>query len=719
MFQPIDQNYQNYVNEYNSLRKELYYYYEKFDIEYYNENLQELYIEIVDKDDFVPKTKDQICTELWNDARDYMIQFHMNDTEEKRISLYKEICHHILFFNLCEDVDSKEGEEYETENDHFLNSYELWDKRLEDNPCKPEGLLEKTHNEELFIIDKSNKNPKESDFIPLPIDKPWGLKDVVKKVYENPFKEIFSFDKEENIRRSTEGRHFQNGKITSDGLTKSVIDNKSYAQKTINGKTRRIHRDLFMAFIGKNCNPEMINHIDGDIYNSILINFEASDASHNGFHAIYELGKGNAIKIKRFDLKDISNVQIFDSIIDAAGDALYDRNQFSLNIATKGFCDSKNKNFRYVYNDSTYVPSKRIILDELPEGCKPLKLILQDGKEPSLFGKRNIYHVSDQGEMFKEFESKKYYKMKTSIQSGYVNVMTTDDNGNRWSYRMQRVILIVHLDGKTGRTDEHQDYTKLLVDHKNKIRNDNRKENLQFVTPSENTLMALGLKPLIMVSIERYSIVQYRYNKSKGIIIYDALFVDASVANEFLNSGIKQIQSAAANNRVMFGYIFDYVSDEFYQMYKNIQGDIHLKKGNNAGLSGEIQNLTTGKTFTFDSLADLESVQKLGVKTQQMQNYYNSNDISKVSSIELPNGMKEKKFVFAKIKKPSGYFITSDFKFENIAISIVNTEGITIPTGTSKKCWITKNINGKNETREFKSFAKAEEFLGLKYAKNK
>ncbi len=706
MFQTSNQNYEN---EANFLRKESYYYHEKFDIEYYNENLRELYIEIIGKDDFVPKTKEQICTELWNDARDYMIQCHMNDTEEKRNSLYKEICDQIQFFNLS-DEDKDEDEEFETENNHFLNTYELWHKRLDDNPCKPEGLLDQTHYEELFMIDKSNKNPKESDFIPLPIDKPWGLKDAVKKVYKNPSKEIFSFDKEENIRRSTEGRHFQNGKIVSNGIYKSTIENKSYPQKSINGKSRYVHRDLFKAFIGKNCNPEMVNHVNGDIHNISIINFEASDRSHNGFHAIYELKKGNAIKIKKFDLKDTSNVQVFDSITSAAKDAQYSTNWVSWNIATKEFCDSKDKKYRYVYENSTYVPSKRIVLDKLPEGCKPLTLIRQDGKEFSFYGEKNIYHVSREGELFKEFEQKKYYKMKTRIIGSYINVNVTDDKGNHKSYGMQRVVLIVHLDGKTGRTDEHQDYTKLFVDHKNRIRSDNRKENLQFVTPSENSLLAFGLKPLIMLSIENCSLEQYRYNKTQGNIIYDGLFADVRVVDEFLNCHIATIQSAAANNFIMFNYIFDYVSDEFYEKFKNNQNDIHVKKEHASKLFGHIQSLTTGKTFTFDSFPDLESIQKLGIKEDQMHIYYRDNIKNSIPGVILPNGTKQREFIFAKFKQNNDYKIRSEFEFENILISIIDEKG---KQGKPKKCWITRYINGISQITEHVTFVEANNFLNL------
>ncbi len=718
MSQFFDQNYNDYLNEANTLLMESFHPSSKLDVEHYNEELQQLYVEIIGKNDFVPKTHQQIFDQLCSNACNYIIQQHTNESLEFRNNLYKQIYNHILTFNLNEEEKEKEDdngeeEEFETENDHPLNTYELYLDRLEKNPCKLEGLLEQTHNEELFMIDKSNKNPKESDFVPLPINKPWGLLDAVKKVYENPSKEIFSFNKEENIMKSTKGHYFGDGKIVSNGLSKSVIENKSYAQKSINGKLRSVHRDLFMSFIGKNCNPEMVNHVDGNIHDNDLINFEASDRSHNGFHAIYELGKGTNIIIKRLNLENELNIHLFYSIKDASQDAQYSADRFSVNIKTKGFCDSKNKKYRYVYNDSTYVPSKRIVLDKLPKGCKPLTLIRQDGKETSSFGKRNIYHVTEDGEMFKEFQLKKYYKMKTRIVGGYVNVYVTDDNGIYKSYGMQRIVLIVHLDGQTGRTD-HQDYTKLVVDHKNRIRSDNRVDNLRFVTLSENSLLAFGLKPLIMVSVERCTLEVYRYNKSQRNIMYDALFVDASVANEFLNSGISTIQHACACNIVMFGYIFDYVSDEFYQKYKNNQSDIYVIKGNTVALTGEMKSLTTGRTFTFDSLVDSESAEKLGVKDQQMSAYYSRN-ISKLPGFELSNGTIQKEFIFAKIKQDNDYKISSDFGFENITIAIIDLEDIKVSSGTCKKCWITRYINNTPQTNEFQSFAKANEYLGLGY----
>ncbi len=700
---------QNYLIEVNLIRKEIYYYTSKFNIEWYNEQLQELYIESFNKENFIPKTKEEIYHELCGDARDSILQYQINETEESRNNRYKEYCHNIWFFNL--DEEEIEEEEFETENDHPLNTYALYLDRLYKNPCTTKELLEKTHYEDIFMIDKSNKNPKESDFIPVPIVKPWGLIDIAEKVYQNPLKEFCSFNREENIMKSTKNRYFRDGKVMSNGLSKSIIANKEYAKKTINTKNRSIHRDLFKAFIGANYNLEMINHVDGDIHNNDLINFEASNRSHNGFHGIYELGKGTNIKIKRYDLENELNIYVFDSITDAAKNAEYSLSYFAVNIKTKGFCNSKNKKYRYVYENSTYIPSKRIVLDKLPKDCKQLLKIRQDGKEDSEYGKRNnnIYYSSREGEMYKEFEPKKYYKMKTNIQGGYVIIRVTDNNGNRKSYLMQRIVLIVHLDGKTGRLD-YEDYTKLVVDHKNRIRNDNRVDNLQFVTILENNLLARGFKALIIVSVERCTLEQYRYNKSKGIIMFDALFVDASVANEFLNSGINHIQSATANNEVMFNYIFDYVSDEFYQKYKNNQSNIHVIKGP-APLYGEMKSLKTDKTFTFDGISDAESVGKLEVKEQQMYSYYYYH-ISNISGIELSNGTIEKKFLFAKIKQENNYKISSNFRFENITIDFLDEEG---KKGKRKKCWITSNINGIVDRREFTNCIKAEEMLNLSY----
>ncbi len=707
---------QNYLNEVNSIRKEMYYYTSKFDIKYYNEQLQELYVETFNKENFVPKTKEEIYHELCGDARDAILQYQINESEEVRNNRYKEYCHNIWFFNLNDEENDVEEEEFETENDHPLNTYALYLDRLYKNPCTTKELLEKTHYEDVFMIEKSNKDPKLSDFISVPIVKPWGLTDIVEKVYEHASKEFCSFNREENIMRSTNRRYFRDGKILSSGLSKSIVDNKIYAEKSINSKKVKVHRDLFKAFIGKNCNPEMINHVDGDIHDSVLINFEASNASHNRFHAIYELGKGNAIKVKRFDLENELNIYVFDSIKDAAKDAKYDPFRFSMNVRTKGFCDSKNKKYRYVYNDSTYVPSKRIVLNKLPKGCKQVILIKQEGKENSPFGEKNIYYASDEGEMFKQIGKEMFYKLKTYIIGGYVHLFMTDDNGKTKQYQMHRIVLIVHLNGQTGRSDKHQDYTKLFVDHKNKIRSDNRKENLQFVTASENNLLAFGLKPLIMLSIEKCTFDMYRYNKSKGNILYDGLFADVRVVDNFLNSNITAIQSAAANNRILHNYIFDYVSDEFYEKYKNNQSDIHVKKGNTVALQGTMRSLKTGRTFTFDSLHDAESTEKLGVKEGQMLYYYQEYNISKLSGIELENGTVHRNFIFTKIQEIDGYKVRPGTEYENITIEVLDIEGI---KGKPLKCWITSNIDGIVERREFANATKACEKLNLNFAQIK
>lgn len=72
----------------------------------------------------------------------------------------------------------------------------------------------------------------------------------------------------------------------------------------------------------------------------------------------------------------------------------------------------------------------------------------------------------------------------TKDSSGYVRVGLTDLNGNTKTYRVHRLVAEAFLPNPEGK--EH-------VNHKNSWKDDNRLENLEWVTASENNIHAYTL----------------------------------------------------------------------------------------------------------------------------------------------------------------------------------------------------------------------------------
>ncbi len=591
---------QKYQNECFEIRGELYSITSNFDIEEYNERCSELYNEIFGKEDYILKTKNDIFHELCTDFARLIIK---ENIQEDRNLLYTRICNYIGNFNLSdENID----EEFQYEKKPVLDTFQKWKDRIDNNKACDQRIRAKVHTHDVYSIPKTNKNPKVKDFVPVSITKPWGLDDLVEKVYDHSLLEFFVAFRDEELMRSTEGRRFRKGQIIINN-SKSRKSHNQYLQTKVNSKNVTLHRDLFLSFCAPGIEIEKVNHINGDIYDMILINMEQSDKFHNILHAFRELGVGNGVKVKRIEINNNLNEKLFNSVTEASEDAQRHRVWASKSLLNKGYFVSKDENYYYVYNDSSYVPPKKIYYDTIGQEYKRVLIIKEDDKQHNFNNK--FYHVSDAGD-FVSKHGNLYYQMKPHRKGGYLCIFLIDDQGKRKQYKVHRVVLIVHLNGTTGRTDEHQDYTKLVVDHKNSIRDDNHLENLQFVTHEENIRLATGFKAVLMVHTAKISLEVYKQQKAQGNIIHDALFADVRSLDLFLNVTTQQLQKICSNNLVYCNYIFDYVTDDFYRNNKHIQRDIHFVKNRGIKLCNVI-NLSTQIVHNCNSMAEANTKLKL------------------------------------------------------------------------------------------------------------
>ena len=90
-------------------------------------------------------------------------------------------------------------------------------------------------------------------------------------------------------------------------------------------------------------------------------------------------------------------------------------------------------------------------------------------------GFEGLYQISNQGRVF-SVKKKIFIKLDENNQQGY-QVVKLCKNGKRYKFRVHRLVAEAFIPNPEN---------KPCVDHINTIRNDNRVENLRWVTYKEN-----------------------------------------------------------------------------------------------------------------------------------------------------------------------------------------------------------------------------------------
>lgn len=89
-----------------------------------------------------------------------------------------------------------------------------------------------------------------------------------------------------------------------------------------------------------------------------------------------------------------------------------------------------------------------------------------------------LYEANDEfGIVRKNINGKIFYPKPYKDVDGYLTVSLTDGEGNKKKYRVHRIIALTFIPNPENKTE---------VNHINSVRDDNRVENLEWVTRSEN-----------------------------------------------------------------------------------------------------------------------------------------------------------------------------------------------------------------------------------------
>lgn len=141
------------------------------------------------------------------------------------------------------------------------------------------------------------------------------------------------------------------------------------------------------------------------------------------------------------------------------------------------------------------------------------------------------YSITKNGEIFSHKRNK--FMKPHRDKDGYKRISLVDENGKRRGFRVARLVGITYIPNQ-----------KEIINHINGIKDDDRVENLEWVTKSENRIHAIktGLE-----NRNRFLYEIYDENKKIGICN------NYKECCELLNCGKSSISEAVNKNKKVFG----------------------------------------------------------------------------------------------------------------------------------------------------------------------
>ena len=249
------------------------------------------------------------------------------------------------------------------------------------------------------------------------------------------------------------------GEIYSDKSKRLLTQNILNGYKIVKflDKVLSVHRLVALTFLPKPEGKDIVNHKNSNKLDNRLENLEwVTQKENTAAHGkqIY-----HPKKVIQYDMDD-NLIATFESLIDA-GNAI----GFTPSAISKAVLgiNSSAGGFKWKYAEAT----------------NTLNIDLSQGKKIVGFEK---YYVLPCGNIYNSI--RKTYIKPIKNESGYCYVSLCN-NGIKKNMYIQRIVATHFI--------LSNDINKTQVNHKNKVRHDNRIENLEWVTPSENVQHARSM----------------------------------------------------------------------------------------------------------------------------------------------------------------------------------------------------------------------------------
>jgi hypothetical protein len=286
----------------------------------------------------------------------------------------------------------------------------------------------------------------------------------------NVYKEQLSsniMNEQDNENKLYELKEFKGYKITKNGQIWSEKSNRFLQSKLCNGyhtigmrkMESTVHRLVAQTFIPNPDNKPYVNHKDSDKTNNKVENLEWVTQKENC--ALHNKVISHVRKVIQMD-KEGKVLNTFDSLIKAGEHIGFSASAISK--AVLGINPSAG-GFLWAYDDT----DQHTIAKDTSKG----KQIYEYVK----------YYIFPDGTVYNNVRKANVKPVKNA--SGYTYV-TISNNKTKKNYYVHRLVAEHFIENKENKTQ---------VNHKNKIRDDNRIENLEWVTPSENILHAKSSVP--------------------------------------------------------------------------------------------------------------------------------------------------------------------------------------------------------------------------------
>lgn len=218
-------------------------------------------------------------------------------------------------------------------------------------------------------------------------------------------------------------------------------------------KKNRIHRLVAIAFV-TNENPDkytLVDHIDRDKLNNVHTNLRWANGTQNNNNS--DLSKNHNVIVCQYTSDD-KFIKEFSSMAEA-------------NRETNTSCDMIHKCCSLKCTKAKDING---VLYKWKYKNEKIKIKKPEGK---ILSNLSRYIILNDGQIYSIILSK--YMNQSINADGYTKISLVDDKGDHKTYGTHRLVMLAYI----GESE-------LQVNHKNSIRNDNRLENLEYVTPTEN-----------------------------------------------------------------------------------------------------------------------------------------------------------------------------------------------------------------------------------------